>query len=207
MTYLDPNHVKAFWRQRALSGSTRWTDDAFLLFEQSLLVPLMPANGRILDLGSGFGELSRSICPIGGTLMAVDHEELFSSAFKSDERFRFICNTVDSFEIEERFDVALLFGVVTHLTRDRELATYRKINEHLDKGGLAIVKNQCSDGEEFAVDQFSAELNCRYQGRYPSVSDQEALLGEVFSSVSTTVYPLHLKRHPNSSHVLFTCRR
>jgi SAM-dependent methyltransferase len=203
---MDRQVVREFWRKRAETGNTRWTGEGLLEFDRGLLGPLVGSHARILDLGSGFGELSRSICGPDCTLVAVEQEAAMGVVFADDPRFTFeIANVVD-YEPRELFDVVLLFGVVTHLTEAEEDAVYDVIVTALIDGGVAVVKNQCSDGPEFEVSTFSENLGSAYEGRYPSVEHQGRRLANHFESVDVVSYPAEFTMHPDSSHVAFVCR-
>jgi hypothetical protein len=204
---VDKQVIQEFWRKRAQTGQTRWTGEGMLEFDQNLLRPFVPSQARILDLGSGFGELSRSICPPEGTLVAVEQEAAMGSAFSGDPRFRFVNSYVTDFRGEALFDLALLFGVVTHLSVDEEEAVYAVIESALDAGGTAVIKNQCSDGAEFEVSTFSDDLGSSYVGRYPAIDEQRARLANHFSDVEVVPYPDSLRMHPDSTHVAFVCRK
>ncbi|HEY0258750.1 MAG TPA: class I SAM-dependent methyltransferase [Lacisediminihabitans sp.] len=203
---MDKDIVKEFWRKRALTGHTRWTGDGMLAFDQALLRPLVGDDTRILDLGSGFGELSRSICGPGDSLVAVDQEPGMAAGFEGDDRFAFVHSSVVDYVPEGRFDLVLLFGVITHLTEEEEEAVYSVIVSALATAGVAVIKNQCSDGADLTVDTYSEALGASYVGRYPSVESQRSRLARRFGSVEIVEYPPELKMHRNSSHVAFVCR-
>jgi SAM-dependent methyltransferase len=202
---MDKVVIRDFWRAKAKERTTRWTGESILEFDRWLVGPRVAAGARVLDLGSGFGELSRSVIPPDGTLVAVDAEPEMASGFEGDQRFRFVVGDVVTYRPSETVDVVLLFGVVTHLTPTEEEAVYDNIRDCLAPAGLAIVKNQCSDGESFMVDAMSEQLGVRYVGRYPSIDEQRRRLDERFADVETITYPAHLKMHGNSSHVAFVC--
>jgi cyclopropane fatty-acyl-phospholipid synthase-like methyltransferase len=202
---MDKRIVESFWRQRASLGTTRWTGDEMLDFDRSLLIPLCRNDSAILDLGSGFGELSRSICSPDGQLVAVDAEAGMASGFAGDPRFSFVHSSIADFETAKSFDLVLLFGVITHMTTAEETETYRRMLSWLKPQGIAVVKNQCADGEAFEVDTFSESLGVRYVGRYPSTSEQRSRLSAQFRHVETIRYPAALKHHDNSTHIAFIC--
>jgi len=204
MTF-DADFVQNFWRRRAATGATRWTMDEFFVFERQFLLSHISQGDSLLDLGSGFGELSRSICPDNGNLTAVDLMLEYSSAFEDDSRFDFVQSSVDTFNPTTTFDVVLLFGVVTHLTLEQEQRTYEVIRSALAQGGTAFIKNQCSDDSDLWVDTYSEALQCDYQARYPSIATQHGLLRETFRLVETITYPPNLKIHQNTTHILFVC--
>lgn len=201
----DPDFISSFWRAKAQSGSTRWTSSEMLEYEVGYLKPLVSDSAVILDLGSGFGELSRAVCPVRGRIVAVDQEPLFAEPFVQDSRYEFHNSRVENFDTDINFDLALLFGVVTHLSEEQELSVYG-ILKKLIAGGICVIKNQCSIENEIFVDRFSERLNSKYQGRYPSVEDQAQRLGRYFSSIETIKYPHYFNDHADTQHVAFICR-
>lgn len=203
---MDKVTVSRFWEAKAKDGSTRWTGTEMLDFERDLLRPLIGADAVILDLGSGLGELSRSLTPGGGHLVAVDAEPGMAAGFAGDERFEFETADVSTYRPRVTADVILLFGVVTYLTVEEEGVVYDAMRDSVAADGLVIVKNQCSDAAEFEVDTDSAELGHRYVGRYPSVDEQRERLMERFGDVEVFTYPPQFKVRSNSTHVAFFCR-
>ena len=203
---VDKRVIRDFWRKRAETGQTRWTGEGMLDFDQRLLGPLIGPAARILDLGSGFCELSRSVCPAKGSLVAVEQEGAMVSAFADDPRFAFVNSNIVNFESQAEFDVVLLFGVVTHLTVAEENVAYGVSVKSLAPGGVAVVKNQCSDGADFEVSTFSEGLGTAYVGRYPAIENQLGRLAARFETVEVIPYPAELKMHADSTHVAFICR-
>jgi len=201
---LNREVLRRFWANKAQTASNRWTGDRVLEFELAMLRHLVPAGAAILDLGSGHGELSRKLCPPDGRLVAVDWEAGFSTAFTAPQH-SFVTETVTDYEPSALFDVALLFGVVTSLELREEEEVYDKISRCLKSHGVAVVKNQCANADEFVVDGYSEALGTFYSGRYPSRSDQLARLTARFGAVEPLDYPADLNPWPESGHVAFLC--
>lgn len=199
--------ARDFWKKKSLEGSTRWTGKEILDYEKERLSRLVEPGARILDLGSGTGDLSRAITPLDGSLIAVDYEQGMAKAFEDEARFRFECGNVVDYQLSGTADVILLFGVVTCIGLEQEECVYDNIRNTLVDDGLAVVKNQCSDGDEFEVDEWSEALGARYVGRYPSLHSQRERLEERFREVQVEIYPVRFKRHQDSTHFAFYCRR
>ena len=202
---MEKEIIRNFWASRATIGQSRWTSRNFVEYELNVLRNLKLENKRVLDLGCGFGDLSREYCSSEGELHAVDMEPLFAKWFTKSNHF-FEDSEVTEFNNCKTYDLILLFGVVTHLTLEEENVVYSNIASMKDDSGVAIVKNQCSVEDEFIFDGFSEELGCRYVGRYPSIAEQLARLKSLFSSVETMKYPPDLRVHQTSEHVMFLCR-
>ena len=205
---IDTELVKEFWRRQAQQEDNRWTPKLFLTFEMETVSKFLDNQRKlsILDLGCGSGSLSRYLTKPGDTLTAVDFEPSFERFFLQDPRFRFICCEVDKFTSTEKYDLLLLFGVVTHLNTHKEDVTYKKISSMTNEDGIVIVKNQCSDSDEFIFNGFSKDLDAHYSARYPNIFEQRDKLLKYFPQVEMLQYPSWSKKHHDSTHVMFICK-
>jgi SAM-dependent methyltransferase len=202
---LDHEVIQAFWARKSQEERNRWTSDAMLAHEQALLRELVPAPRSILDLGSGHGELSRPLAGTTADLLAVDFAPAYGRSF-TGPRHRFEAGGLDAFEPAEAFDLILLFGVVTSLDATEEQRLYERMAQWLTDDGVAVVKNQCSTGDEFVTTGWSEALAANYSGRYPSVEEQASRLRRAFATVEVVPYPPHLNTWETSAHVAFVCR-
>jgi SAM-dependent methyltransferase len=202
---VDHAVIKAFWDEKSREESNRWTSNAMLDHEIAMIRSLAPSPASVLDLGSGTGELSRAVAGTDARLLAVDFAPAYARSFTAPGH-RFVASSLDAFDTDERFDLILLFGVVTSMDRDAELPLYRRMTRWLAPGGLALVKNQCSVGDEFIKTGYSPALDADYSGRYPDRAGQVARLREAFANVEVMPYPEHLNAWETSVHVAFVCR-
>jgi SAM-dependent methyltransferase len=202
---LDREVIRAFWAQKSQEERNRWTSEAMLAHEQTLLGELAPAPRAILDLGSGHGELSRPLAGDTSDLLAVDFAPAYARSF-TGPRHRFEAGGLEEFEPAEQFDLVLLFGVVTSLEASEEQRLYERMAHWLTDDGIAVVKNQCSTGDEFVVSGWSEALQADYSGRYPGVEQQAQRLRRAFATVEVLPYPEHLNTWETSTHVAFVCR-
>ena len=202
---MDKEAIAQFWKLRASTGVTRWTNTSLLEYELETLRKIAPKINHVLDLGCGHGELSRQLCRRDIRLHAVDMEPSFAASF-SQENFFFELGEVAQFRSATTYDLILLFGVITYLTSDEECRAYANIAGLKQKEGVVVVKNQCSVDEEFIFDDQSKDLGSRYIGRYPNLAAQLARLKECFSTVEVLKYPSCFRFHETSEHVMFVCR-
>jgi SAM-dependent methyltransferase len=202
---LDHEVIRAFWAQKSLEERNRWTSEAMLAHEQALLGELVPAPRSILDLGSGHGELSRPLAGETADLLAVDFAPAYARSFTGPNH-RFEAGGLEAFESERRFDLVLLFGVVTSLDVAEEQRLYERMARWLTDDGVAVVKNQCSTGDEFVKTGWSEALGADWSGRYPNVEQQADRLRRAFATVEVIPYPSHLNTWETSAHVAFVCR-
>jgi trans-aconitate methyltransferase len=203
---LDQSVARQFWAHKASEGENRWTPEGMLEFEIQLASTAAPHAERILDLGCGFGTLSRRLTPPQGQLVAVDWEPQYRAAFTETNQ-TFIERRVTEFTSFSAFDLVLLFGVVTFLSEDEETALYSRIGELLSNRGAALIKNQCSRAEEFSFCGYSESLGAEYSGRYPNAVQQQTRLLSRFHEVDAVEYPQEFNPWPNSFHIAFICRR
>lgn len=202
MDELRPEVINKFLQQQNAKVADRWTGEDILNYELSVLGNLIKPHSKILDLGSGSGELSRNLCRESGWLTAVDLGTHYAQCFLKNNH-NFIASNVLDYKTEEKFDIVLLFGVVTYLMPIEEKDVYSKISSFLAPQGIAIIKNQCSDAESFIINEYSQKLEIDYSARYPSIAEQQQNLSLYFSKIQVQKYPANLKRHNNSKHVMF----
>lgn len=193
--------VRAFWAAKAGASDNRWTSSEMQEWELAYLRPLLPVGpARILDLGSGHGNLSRTLCRPGDTVLAVDREAAYGRAFEGTPH-RFINSPIGDFETSDSFDLILVFGVVTYLEEEEEDRVYSLCKQH---AGIAVVKNQCSrSSREVVVNGYSTALQSDYSARYPAPDAQLASLSRHFSAIQTKPYPDHFNPWPDTMHVAF----
>jgi 2-polyprenyl-3-methyl-5-hydroxy-6-metoxy-1,4-benzoquinol methylase len=207
---LKKDVIRSFWRNQSRKTSNRWTSDAVLDFETNYLSEMVSEfknTINILDLGSGAGELSKSIQKPDDFLTAVDYEENFSRFFEKHDNQIFQATELTEFESQERFDFILLFGVVTHLTQEEELKVYRVIHEHLASNGVAIIKHQVSSTDEIIINTYSNELESQYSARYPSHKEQVTELRRLFGNVEILEYPQKFNKFEDTFHAAYFVKK
>jgi 2-polyprenyl-3-methyl-5-hydroxy-6-metoxy-1,4-benzoquinol methylase len=210
MDRLRKDVILEFWKNQSKKTTNRWTGTALLDFESNYLKERRKQFSgvvNILDLGSGAGELSRTIQQNDDFLTAVDYEEGFRRFFLQRDLQTFVTSDVLKFESESEFDFILLYGLVTHLTANEELEVYRIIHRHLAPDGLAIIKNQVSRSDELVINSYSNELKSEYSARYPSVIEQELNLKSLFGNVEILEYPKEFNKFINTFNVAFFVRK
>lgn len=204
----DQQVIKNFWKARAAGDTNRWTPAKTLDFELEFIGSLRFEGARILDLGSGSGEISRRILDETGYLVAVDFEENFSRFFKGLPNADFVSAHVETFTIKDVFDLILFMGVATHLTYDQTEQALFAISRTLSESGTCVVKHQVSEADgQVLVRGFSEDLGSDYVGRYPLLKDQVIQLKRYFKYVELVRYPEELQFHNNTKHYAFICRK
>lgn len=198
---------REFYAMRAAttSESIRWTGDGMLAFDLEVIRPYTAPTTNLLDLGCGTGDLTVALLDDISRATLVDMVPEFLERLPADPRMRAVVATVTEFEPREEFDLALLFGVVTHLSPNEEHAAYRALRAAVPNG-TAIVKHQCGVDADVEIDTFSETTQSRYMARYPGIRNQVDRLGEHFGSVEVVPYPDHLNKWENTIHAAFICR-
>lgn len=200
--------IDTFWQKRSATGVIRWSDKALLEFETAWLAPFVVDDEvRILDLGSGPGELSRRLLRPGVGLTLVEKCSDFLKHAPTGVGIQHVCCDVVEFDYPQQYDLILLFGVVTYLTTEEEASIYRSAAQHLKPAGILVVKNQVANDSEKITSGFSTALQQEYYGRYPALSHQAARLENCGLEVSTKPYPDRFNPWLDTRHVAFICRR
>jgi uncharacterized protein len=107
---------------------------------------LIPANGRILDIGCGFGFISYMLYLTGENriITGVDYDsekiEVANNGFLKNDKIEFICSDINTFPID-LYDAFLLSDVLHYLPeKDQENLLVRCI-ENLNPGGIILIRD------------------------------------------------------------------
>lgn len=203
---MDKSRISGFWLQRSRTHeTTRWTSRAQLDADLEVVKPHLDAK-TVLDLGAGTGELLQPFANRAELVTAVDMVPAFLGRIPEFKGLERVVGNLETFVPSRRYELVLMFGVVTHLSVDDESKIYGRVAGALSVGGRAIIKHQCSDGAGFTVDRPpTAEDTVGYVGRYPAVEDQVRQLGQHFTRIEVTHYPESLRRYDNSHDCAFVC--
>lgn len=111
---------------------------------------LVPARGRILDLGCGYGFLSYMLQFLSEhrEIVAVDYDETkietASHGFEKTDRLHFVCSDVMTFPLE-KYDAIIISDVLHYLKKEEQDELLRRCFESLNGGGVLIVRDGNSD--------------------------------------------------------------
>jgi 1-acyl-sn-glycerol-3-phosphate acyltransferase len=118
---------------------------------------LIPAKGKILDLGCGYGFMCYMLACLSDErqLTGVDYDEekisVANTGFLKNERINFFRSDITNFPVNG-FDVIVIADVLHYLTPDAQEKVLRNCFNGLNKGGKIIIR----DG--------NADLKDRHQG-------------------------------------------
>src|SRR5690606_7466160 len=107
---------------------------------------LVPARGRILDLGCGYGFLSYMLQFLSEhrEIVAVDFDETkietASHGFEKTDRLHFVCSDVMTFPLE-KYDAIIISDVLHYLKKEEQDELLRRCFESLNGGGVLIVRD------------------------------------------------------------------
>lgn len=152
--------MSEFWDRRtegqgdvdpALYGTV--TDEAAVValrdrLERAHLARVLPLSGteRVLDLGGGAGRLSLWLAPKVKEVVLVDRSPalLLRAAKRADRlgvnNLSLVEGDVTSYQPEGRFDVIILFGVLTHIDDEALEPLLDRVADALRPGGRVVLK-------------------------------------------------------------------
>ena len=209
MNKLNKELIHDFWKSRSQSSTIRWTSKELLNFEIDYLNERLKSENeriRILDLGSGHGELSRLITKKGDNLLGVDFIPDYSNSFNARDNHLFTCSNVVDFVSNQEFDLVLFMGVVQFLEIEEELRVYEQISTMLSENGIAVIKSQVGIEDEIIINEYSDALKAEYSSRYPHISQQSNAVSKFLNIKEVIEYPSSFNHFPNSKHVAFICK-
>ena len=91
----------------------------------------------------------------------------------------FICASSYDFQHNEKFDVAVILGLLSYMNDDNVVKTIKNISRHLKKGGKIILKESVGlEGRFEVIDKFSDELGTTYNSIYRTPSTLIGLFEE-----------------------------
>lgn len=207
---LNKEIIDAFWESRTSVENprlaTNYRDDGRLRIDVALVLEHLRENASILDLGAGTCTLAWELLPYVRRIVAVEKFLGFLESAGDAPSLEKVCSDVMEFQTREKFDAILLFGVVNFLTHEEAQQLYANCSQMLAEDGLLIVKHQCGVREEIVVDKYSEELQSHYHARYPSVSEERALMEQIFKTEVIDVYPAEINRWENTHFYAYVCR-
>jgi 2-polyprenyl-3-methyl-5-hydroxy-6-metoxy-1,4-benzoquinol methylase len=202
---LDSEIILEFWKKNANQKSNRWTSQELLKYELNFCSRFKNNETSILNLGSGSGDLSRNLASNTNKLTAVDYIDTFSRHY-TKLNHKFINFRAHEFSSTNKFDLILLFGIISYLTKEQEARLYKNVSTFLSSKGVFIVKNQFSRSAQKIVNSYSKKLNSQYSARYPLLLDTTDLLKVDFKNLEIHNYPEHFNEHNDTYHSLIVVR-
>jgi SAM-dependent methyltransferase len=205
--------IKQFWEERGKriedpTIAARFRADDRLEYDLQLARNFCTPDSRVLDLGAGACGLSYYLAPFVREIVAVDFVQELLEKRALPPNIKTIVSDIRDFEVEDLFDVVLIYGVLNYVLDDDDVArVYRNIHRMLAPDGVCIIKHQSGVHEAVPVDKFSEEFGTRYIAVYRHLDREIELLKSLFDVEVLDVYPAHLNRWANTHFYAYVCRR
>ncbi|MGE5424365.1 MAG: 1-acyl-sn-glycerol-3-phosphate acyltransferase, partial [Syntrophothermus sp.] len=107
---------------------------------------LIPKEGKIIDLGCGYGYISCMLMMTSDKriITGVDYDEekirVAQNGFLINDRLSFVCDDIAEFPISTSSGF-LLSDVLHYLTKEKQEALLHKCIENLDTGGIIVIRD------------------------------------------------------------------
>ena len=204
--------IKQFWEERGKriedpTIAARFRADDRLGYDLELVHRCCKPDSKVLDLGAGTCELSCHLAPHVREIVAVDFVEELLTKRPLPPNIRPVVSDIRTFRSEEKFDVILLYGVLTYILDDADVLTiYGNIRRMLSPDGVCIIKHQSGVWDTVRVDNFSEEFQTHYVAIYRHIETELELLKGLFDVEVLDAYPAHLNRWENTHFYAYICR-
>lgn len=113
----------------------------------SKIAKYIPNDGKLLDIGSGYGTFcffllkERPRVKITGLELDRKRVDYANKRATYGTNLGFICDNIIRFITDERFDTITCLDLLHHIPRRYQPLVFRRINELLEDNGLLIVKD------------------------------------------------------------------
>jgi 2-polyprenyl-3-methyl-5-hydroxy-6-metoxy-1,4-benzoquinol methylase len=168
----------------------------------------VPAEGNILDLGTGVGLFANLLClespkrKVFGIDLSEKRIETAKKVSNKNFQLKFAVGDVNDISIEH-YDIITLIDLLHHLPFSEQEELLRKIHERLNKRGMLIIKDlEKHPYWKYLFHYIQDSISYRFSNlHFRSTEEMEVLLEEIGFKVETITlsagYP-----HP---HVLYRC--
>ncbi|MFB7181500.1 class I SAM-dependent methyltransferase [Streptomyces sp. NPDC056257] len=108
--------------------------------EPDIIGRAVPAEARILELGSGVGRVTHPLVERGFTVTAVDESP---QMLERVHGARTVCSPIEELELDERFDVVLLGSFLVHAGDPRvRRGLLRTCRRHVADDGCVLIQRE-----------------------------------------------------------------
>lgn len=208
---MDKAYIERFWQSRADHPdpriATHWQHDDALDHDLALVRRYLAPSSTVLDLGCGSCAMINALAPDCRLMVGVEKVAGLLRHCRTDlpDRIELVEADILAFEADRRYDLVLLFGIVTYLTVEESERLYARIASFLKPGGRLIAKHACGLEAEVLVDAHSQIIGSRYVARYPWLEDEKKRLRRHFDVDVVDIYPPHLNKWANTHFYAFVC--
>jgi SAM-dependent methyltransferase len=115
----------------------------------------IPAGASILELGAGTGRITHRLVELGHEVVAVDQSPEMLAHITGVET---ICSSIESLDLERRFDLVLLMSFVIETADDEQRAAFLgTCRRHVADGGCVILQRHPPEWYD-AIEPIEREL-------------------------------------------------
>lgn len=141
----------AFYDENAVQYALQ-TEQADLSQLYASFLPLLPAGGKILDLGCGGGRDLRAFKAAGFNCIGVDSSKRLSQLAADSSGCEVIVGRAQDLSFVEEFDGIWACASLLHLDRSELLPTLARIQKALKGDGVLFLSMQEGRGNSVALD-------------------------------------------------------
>ena len=111
---------------------------------------LLPRNGKILDIGCGYGFMPymlHFVCP-ERNITGIDYDEqkiaTASHCFSKDAGIRFFCADITQYQFE-RYDAVVMMDILHYLQPEQQKVVIEKAIRSIQPGGMIVIRDGNTD--------------------------------------------------------------
>lgn len=186
MNKINPERVKQFWRERAdlygkvpvenivLFKDSAESKERDTLLKEKIESEMNPNKDRkILDMGCGTGRISLFLAPKAEYVIGVDYTKKLIDIAEKEKRKQkienafFLNDNCKTFRYQDKFDMAVICGVLLYLNDEEVEQFIRNTVHHIKKDGKIIVKEPVGVKGRFElINKYVQELGTKYNSIY-----------------------------------------
>lgn len=188
--------------------TSRYTKNDRAIYDVEFIKKFINKKSTILDLGCGTGILEEPLSPLVAKIVGVDkYQEFLDKAYKADN-IQYIASSFSDLNIEEKYDLILLFGLTMYLSDEELDDLLKKVINAMNEKSIFIIKNQFGIEKEVIVDNFSENLQCFYYAKYRKLADMCKIIQEHgFSYEIIDIYPDYINKYKNTHEYALVLKR
>ena len=139
-------------------------------------------------------------------IIAVDYIKEFVNRI-NHPKIKTVCKEIMEFEVNEKFDIIIIFGVFNYLEENEVGELCKKLQNWVKQDGVIIIKHQCGINKEIIVNDYSEKLHHKYGATYRKLTTEITLLENYFDVDIKDIYPKRMNVWDNTHHYAFICKK
>lgn len=188
--------------------ASRYTKNDRAFYDTEFIKQFINKSTKVLDLGCGTGILEEQLAPLVAKIIGIDkYQEFLNRAFKAPN-VQYIASSFSDYNIEEQFDLILLFGLTMYLSDEELEDLLKKVANAMNEKSIFIIKNQFGIEEEVVVNNYSEGLQCFYYAKYRKLADMCKMVQDHgFSCEVVDIYPAYVNKYKNTHEFALVLKR